>query len=476
MIEKVFDFFKEFSKIPHGSGNTKQISDYLVNFAKERNLEHYQDELNNVIIIKEAGVGFEEAPPVIIQGHMDMVCAKNPDCTKDMAKEGIDIETDGEYLFAKGTTLGGDDGIAVAYALALLDSTEAYPRLEIVITVDEEIGLLGASAIDLSMLKGKTMLNIDSEAEGVFTAGCAGGLRTDCKFDILRATPKTDSFRADVFGCTDDKTDLETFRITVSGLMGGHSGIDINKNRLNANKVMGEILASLNDISIISIDGGTADNVITSSCVAYVEAKDIDLSGIAEKYKDIEPDIKIEVEKADIDLFPIYRPISDKIIKIINEMPNGVQAMHTDIDGLVKTSLNMGIIKTTPENVEISFSVRSSSDAEKYELTEKVKKITESYDGISTVRGEYCGWDYKKDSKLRELMCDIYRRQYGKDPVVDIIHAGLECGILSSKIENLDCISIGPDLFDIHTPMEKLNIKSAERVWTFIKAILKEIK
>ncbi len=457
MIEKVFDFFKEFSKIPHGSGNTKQISDYLVNFAKERNLEHYQDELNNVIIIKEAGRGFENAPAVIIQGHMDMVCAKDPDCEKDMSKEGIDIETDGEFLFAKGTTLGGDDGIAVAYALALLDSDEAYPRIEVVITVDEEIGLIGANHIDLSMLKGKTMLNIDSEAEGIFTAGCAGGLRCDCRFDVKR-----DDFH---------KT---PYKITLSGLKGGHSGIDINKNRLNANKVMGEILSAMENIRLVTVKGGSADNVITSSCVAVVAGDVADIN--VDKYKDIEPDIKIEIENADCHMQPMDVVSTKKVIDILNEMPNGVQAMHTDIEGLVKTSLNMGITDTNEASFNVSFSVRSSSDNEKYSLTDNLKTITEKYNGKTSVQGDYCGWDYKKESPLRDLMCDIYRRQYGKDPVIDIIHAGLECGIISSKIKDLDCISIGPNLFDIHTPKERLNIKSAERVWNFIKAILKEIK
>ena len=446
MIEKVFEFFKEFSKIPHGSGNTKMISDYLADFAKKRNLEHYQDELDNIIIIKEAGKGFENAPAVIIQGHMDMVCAKEPGCTKDMEKEGIDIETDGEFMYAKGTTLGGDDGIAVAYALALLDSDEAYPRLEVVITVDEEVGLTGASNIDLSMLKGKTMLNIDSEAEGVFTVGCAGGLRTDCEFKIVREASQKD-----------------TFKITISGLLGGHSGIDINKNRLNANKLMGEILSSFEDIQIVSVNGGSADNVITSSCVAVIKADSVEVDGFSEKYKDIEPDIKIEIEKLNCNCKAMDKVSTDKFIKLINELPNGVVAMHTDIEGLVKTSLNMGIVKTEDDKFTISFSIRSSADADKYELTDKVKGITESYGGIATVRGDYCGWDYKKDSKLRELMCDIFRRQYGKEPVIDIIHAGLECGFVSQAVPDMDIISCGPVVLDLHSPDERLNKASFER-------------
>lgn len=460
MNEKFFEYFKEIAKIPHGSGNTKQISDYLVNFAKERNLEYYQDELNNVIIIKEAGKGYENAPAVIIQGHMDMVCAKTPECTKNMETEGIDLDTDGEFLFAKGTTLGGDDGIAVAYALALLDDNEnSYPRLEIVITVDEETGLLGASFIDLSMLKGKTMLNIDSEAEGIFTAGCAGGLRTDCKFDIAR-----------------EKADKDTYKITLSGLKGGHSGIDINKNRANANKIMGEILGSLKDINIVSVNGGSADNVIPSGCVAVVNAEGIDISEIETKYSNFEPDIKINVEKIDCNTSAMDKKSTEKVIAVLNEMPNGVQDMHTDIEGLVKTSLNMGIISSDNNTFNIAFSIRSSSDADKYALTDRVKEIAAKFGGTSEVRGDYCGWDYKKDSKLRELACAIYRRQYGKEPVIDIIHAGLECGIISSKIKDLDCISIGPDLHDIHTPKERLDIKSAKRVWNFVKAVLKEIK
>lgn len=459
MINKVFDFFKEFSKIPHGSGNTKQISDYLVNFAKERNLEHYQDELNNVIIIKEAGIGYENAPAVIIQGHMDMVCAKDPNCTKDMEKEGIDIESDGEFLYAQGTTLGGDDGIAIAYALTLLDSEESYPRLEVIITVDEEIGLLGASYIDLSMLKGKIMLNIDSEAEGIFTAGCAGGLRTDSSFNIER-----------------ENISKKAFKITLSGLKGGHSGIDINKNRLNANKAMGEILNNIKSLRIVSVNGGSADNVIPSSCVAVVAADNIDIKELEENFKKTEQNAKIEVEKIECNTIPMDEKSSKKVIAILNEMPNGVQDMHTDIQGLVKTSLNMGIVKTDDETFNVSFSIRSSADTDKYELTDKVKSITESFGGKTEVCGNYCGWDYKKESKLRELMCDIYRRQYDKEPVIDIIHAGLECGIISSKIKDLDCISIGPNLYDIHTPKERLEIKSAERVWNFVKAVLKEIK
>lgn len=459
MNENFFEYFKEISEIPHGSGNTKQISDYLVNFAKNRNLEYYQDELNNVIIIKEAGKGYENAPAVIIQGHMDMVCAKTPECTKDMKTEGLDLDTDGEFLFAKGTTLGGDDGIAVAYAMALLDSDEAYPRIEAVITVDEEIGLLGASHIDLSMLKGKIMLNIDSEAEGIFTAGCAGGLRTDCNFDI-----------------TSEVVNKDAYKITVGGLKGGHSGVDINKNRANANKVMGEVLASLKDINIVSVKGGSADNVIPSLCTSVVKADSINVTEIEEKYREFEPNIKIDAEKIDCNDMAMDKKSTEKVISVLNEMPNGVQDMHTDIEGLVKTSLNMGIIESNDDNFNVTFSVRSSSDADKYALTDKVKEIAANFSGTTDVRGDYCGWDYKKDSKLRELACDIYRRQYGKEPVIDIIHAGLECGIISSKIKDLDCISIGPDLHDIHTPKEKLDIKSAKRVWNFVKAVLKEIK
>lgn len=460
--KEVFKYFEEISQIPRGSGNTAKIADYLVEFAVKHNLEHYRDEMNNVIIIKEAAEGLENAPAVIIQGHSDMVCEKTADCKKDMATDGLDLVVDGDYLYAEGTTLGGDDGIAVAYALALLsDDKSRYPRLEVVITVDEEIGLLGASFIDLSKLKGKWLLNIDSEEEGIFTAGCAGGLTAHCKFDVTT--------------CENTKP---TYKVTLEGLVGGHSGVEINKYRANANKLIGRILASVDGLGLVSISGGKKDNVIPSRAEALVACDEIDVTEVESilknEYKNTDPELKIKVEKVETSSIVLDDESTKKVLNLLCTMPNGIRNMYPE-SGLVKTSLNMGILNADKDGVEIGYSVRSSVDSEKYALVDELKKFAEINGGELEISGDYCGWDFKDDSSLRDIMCNVFRRQYGKDPVIDVIHAGLECGMLSSKIEGLDCVSFGPNMLDIHTPKEKLSISSAKRVWEFIKEVLREI-
>ena len=460
--KEVFKYFEEISQIPRGSGNTARIADYLVEFAIKHNLEHYRDEMNNVIIIKEAAEGLENAPAVIIQGHSDMVCEKTADCKKDMATDGLDLAVDGDYLYAEGTTLGGDDGIAVAYALALLsDDKSRYPRLEVVITVDEEIGLLGASFIDLSMLKGKWLLNIDSEEEGIFTAGCAGGLTAHCNFDVTT--------------CENIKP---TYKVTLEGLVGGHSGVEINKYRANANKLIGRILASVDGLGLVSISGGKRDNVIPSRAEALVACDEIDVteieSTLKNEYKNTDPELKIKVEKVETSSIVLDDESTKKVLNLLCTMPNGIRNMYPE-SGLVKTSLNMGILNADKDGVEIGYSVRSSVDSEKYALVDELKMFAEINGGELEISGDYCGWDFKDDSSLRDIMCNVFRRQYGKDPVIDVIHAGLECGMLSSKIDGLDCVSFGPNMLDIHTPKEKLSIPSAKRVWEFIKEVLREI-
>ena len=471
MIERVFEIFREFSKIPHGSGNTKQISDYLVNFAKERNLEHYQDELNNVIIIKEAGNGFEAAPPVIIQGHMDMVCAKDPDCTKDMEKEGIDIETDGVYMYANGTTLGGDDGIAVAYALAILaDKSIPHPPLEVIITVDEEIGMLGADAIDLSMLKGRMLLNIDSEEEGVFTVSCAGG---------ATATLTLPGDRRPVYG--------PCIKLTVDGLAGGHSGVEIHKNRANANKIMGEFLGrvqQLMPVCITSISGGAKDNAIPRSCQVTLVALGMNPERINDIAADLQAEVRANYDEPDAVICgdnvealggnALSTEQSAKVIALLNAVPNGVQVMSSDIPGLVQTSLNLGIL-SMKEDLTFTFSVRSSVNSEKEELLAKLKELVEFYDGTYTQMGDYPAWEYKADSLLRDTMVAVYEKMFAKKPEVLAIHAGLECGLLGEKLPGLDAVSIGPQMYDIHTSRERLEIASVERMWNYILELLKAL-
>ena len=468
---RVFDFFEEICGIPHGSRNEKFISDYLVSFAKERGLKYIQDEANNVIIFQDGTCGYEDHEPVILQGHMDMVCEKDESCPIDMATEGLDVTHDGRCVFAKGTTLGGDDGIAVAYALALLDDTSIpHPPLEVVITTDEEVGMLGASVVDLSELRGRTLINIDSEDEGVFTVSCAGG---------AKATINLPEERRSVYG--------PCIRLVVDGLKGGHSGVEINQNRANANKVMGEFMGRIQNLMplcLTSFSGGAKDNAIPRSCQATMVAMGIGLeriNDIAQKLQDEvratydEPDATVQA--FDVDALggnALTTECTAKVIAMLNSVPNGVQKMSADIEGLVQTSLNLGIAKLG-KGMSLTFSVRSSVNAEKQELLQKLRDLADFYGAAYSQMGEYPAWEYKADSKLRDLMVKTYADMFGKEPEVVAIHAGLECGLLSEKLPGLDCVSIGPQMHDIHTSREKLEIASTERTWKFLLEVLKAL-
>lgn len=467
----VFGYFEDICAIPHGSHNTKQISDYLVEFAKKNGLKVIQDEMNNVILFGEGTCGMEDHEPVILQGHMDMVCDKDPGVTLDMATEGLDVTHDESFVFAKGTTLGGDDGIAVAYSLALLaDKTIPHPPLEVIITVDEEIGLLGANAIDLSMLKGRTMINMDSEDEGIFTVSCAGGAHAVISLPVDRKP---------VYG--------PCIRLSVSGLQGGHSGAEIHKNRANANKVMGEFMSRIQNIMplcLTSLSGGSKDNVIPHTCQATLVAMGIQLERINTIAETLQAEIreKYDEPEASIQAFDVdalggnslSTESTAKVIGLLCAAPNGVQAWSKDIEGLVQTSLNMGIVKLG-ERLSVTFSVRSSVNAEKEELLEQLKTIAGFYEASFTVGGEYPAWEFKKDSRLRDIMVPVYKEMFGRDPEVLAIHAGLECGLFSEKLPGLDCISIGPQMYDIHTSREKLDIASTKRTWDFLLAVLKAL-
>lgn len=464
----VFGFFEEICAIPHGSRNTKKISDFLVNFAKEQGLTYIQDEMGNVILFGEGTCGMENHEPVVLQGHMDMVCEKDADVTLDMAVDGLDLTHDGRYIFAKGTTLGGDDGIALAYAMALLsDKSIAHPPLEIIITVDEEIGMLGADAIDVSMLKGRTLINLDSEDEGVFTVACAGGATATISLPVERRA---------VYG--------PCIRLSVSGLQGGHSGAEIHKNRANANKLMGEFMAriqKLMPLRLTSLAGGTKDNAIPRSCQATLVAMGIHL----ERINDIAQEFQAEVRKQydepealiqafDVDALggnSLTDESTAKVIGLLCAAPNGVQAWSQDMEGLVQTSLNLGVLKLG-ERLTATFSVRSSVNAEKEALLEKLRELTAFYEGAYSQMGEYPAWEYKKDSHLREVMVQVYKEMFGKEPKVLAIHAGLECGLLAEKMPGLDCVSIGPQMHDIHTSREKLDIASTARTWNFLLKVL----
>lgn len=473
--ENVFYYFEEIANIPHGSRNTKQISDYLVNFAKERNLEHYQDELNNVVIIKEASEGYENAEPVIIQGHMDMVCEKENGSTIDFEKDGLELYVDDGFVKAKDTTLGGDDGIAVAYALALLDSKELkHPRLEVVITVDEEIGMLGAVDIDLSMLKGHIMLNIDSDVEGEFLTSCAGGMSINSSIPVTRTS----------------QTGLETI-ITLTGLDGGHSGAEIHKEHGNANILMGRILENIfNELpfGILDIKGGLKDNAIPRECTVTLlipeEAREDVTRIVNATAKELAAELSVADPATRIDLsfgnvteknVLDYASVN-KIILYLRTVPNGVINMSQVITGLVETSLNLGILELKDNELSSLTSIRSSVATRKDDLKKRVMNIIEMLGGECEAEGEYPAWEYNDHSTLRPQVVKVYQELFGEEPKLTAIHAGLECGILSDKIPNLDCVSFGPTNYDIHTPKERLSISSTERYWNFLVKFLEEAK
>ena len=467
----VFRYFEEICAIPHGSRNTKAISDYLVAFAKEHNLKYIQDESNNVILFGPGTCGMEDHAPVILQGHMDMVCEKDASCPLDMAVDGLDLMHDDRYVYAKGTTLGGDDGIAVAYALAILeDNTIAHPPLEVIITVDEEIGMLGATAIDLSMLQGRTLVNLDSEEEGIFTVSCAGGATSVISLPVERKA---------VYG--------PCVRLTVDGLQGGHSGAEIHKNRANANKVMGEYLSriqKLMPLCLTSFSGGSKDNAIPRSCQATVVAMGIGIERINDVAAQLQAEIreKFDEPEASIQAFDVdalggnslTTAATSDVISLLCACPNGVQSYSQDMPGLVQTSLNLGIAKLG-DQFTATFSVRSSVNQEKEELIRKLRELTDFYNGSYSQSGTYPAWEFRKDSPLRDTMVRIYQEMFGKEPQVLAIHAGLECGLLGDKLPGLDCVSIGPQMHDIHTSREKLEIASTERTWNFLLEVLKTL-
>ena len=467
----VFRYFEEICAIPHGSRNTKAISDYLVAFAKEHNLKYIQDESNNVILFGPGTCGMEDHAPVILQGHMDMVCEKDASCPLDMAVDGLDLMHDDRYVYAKGTTLGGDDGIAVAYALAILeDNTIAHPPLEVIITVDEEIGMLGATAIDLSMLQGRTLVNLDSEEEGIFTVSCAGGATSVISLPVERKA---------VYG--------PCVRLTVDGLQGGHSGAEIHKNRANANKVMGEYLSriqKLMPLCLTSFTGGSKDNAIPRSCQATVVAMGIGIERINDVAAQLQAEIreKFDEPEASIQAFDVdalggnslTTAATSDVISLLCACPNGVQSYSQDMPGLGPTSLNLGIAKLG-DQFTATFSVRSSVNQEKEELIRKLRELTDFYNGTYTQSGTYPAWEFRKDSPLRDTMVRIYQEMFGKEPQVLAIHAGLECGLLGDKLPGLDCVSIGPQMHDIHTSREKLEIASTERTWNFLLEVLKNL-
>lgn len=470
---RVFYYFEEICKIPHGSYHEKAISDYLVEFAKEHNLEYYQDDLYNVVMLVPASAGREKEEPLIMQGHMDMVCEKKAGASIDMEKDGLILQVEGDYISAKDTTLGGDDGIAVAYMLAIADDTTiSHPPLEFIITVSEEVGMEGANSIDLSMLKGSQMLNLDSEEEGIFLSSCAGGLSTKSTLPVEREESK----------------ELVWYEIAVNGLLGGHSGCEIDKERGNANLILGRALYDIREkisFSLYNLEGGKKDNAIPLEAAAQIGVEETDAGTVETVCAELEKVLKAEYAKSDSGIAiqvkrqkKESRKVLDmdslsKVIALLMVLPNGIQGMSMSVPGLVETSLNLGIMKPNEDHLFLQHAIRSSVTTRKYYVADQVESLITALGGTVSRKGEYPAWEYKEDSVVRPKVIALYEKMYGRTPVVEGIHAGLECGLLAGKIKDLDCVSMGPDILDIHTTSERLSISSTKRVYDFLLEYMK---
>ncbi|MCD8089652.1 MAG: aminoacyl-histidine dipeptidase [Clostridiales bacterium] len=470
--KKAIEFFGEINKIPRGSGNEKGVSDFLVSFAKDRDLEVIQDEAMNVLIRKPASPGCEGKSPVIIQGHMDMVCEKKAGKVHDFLKDPIDLIFEGDFIRADETTLGADDGIAVAMAMAVLDSDNlVHPPIEVLITTDEEVGMFGARAFDTDLLRGRILLNIDSEVEGVFTAGCAGGARAAVSLPV--------NFKAPEGGLS--------FKLSVTGLKGGHSGVDINKERANANKLLARALKHIKSrtpIEAAEVFGGSKDNAIPRDARAVITASDkIALekavytlnNELSAEYSATDSGVKVVLEASPMPEAVFAGESLDRVIDALLLIPCGIINMSGSIPGLPETSNNIGSVRTEGDKVIIVCALRSAVETRKEFVKSVIDSAARLAGGEAEFKGDYPAWEFKDESVIRPLIAETYEKLYGKKAVVDIIHAGLECGLLGGKCPDLDMISMGPDIMDIHSPDERLSISSTERTYKLLTEILKTL-
>ena len=456
----VFEYFEEISNIPRGSGNEKEISDYLLNFGKSLGLESIQDKALNVIIKKPGTKGYENAPTVIIQGHMDMVCEKNNGVEHDFEKDPLKLRIVDDYIYATDTTLGADNGIAVAYAMAILASNDIpHPPIEVLITTDEETGMSGAMAIE----------------EGYLLVSCAGGVRSTGTINIEKQ----------------DIKDKALIKINISGLKGGHSGMDIIKERGNSNKILGRVLKGLSrevKFNIISLNGGSKNNAIPREAEAIISTSINDeetVMNVIKNWNDIiaselraqDPGVKIEGSIASENLEKEFTDEStSKVLDLLYLYPNGINSKSVDIDGLVESSTNLGVLTTNDTTVEFDSAIRSSVPSLKEEIVLRSKTIVELLGGEFTTTSDYPAWQYNPDSQIREICQRVHKELYGKEAEIVAIHAGVECGLFNEKLGNLDMISFGPNLYDVHTPDEHMSISSVKNCYEYLKAILKEIK
>ena len=469
--KKVFEYFEKICAIPHGSGNMEKIADFCVDFAKNHGLDYRRDRSDNVVIYKGGSAGYENSAPVILQGHLDMVCQKTEDCLIDFEEDGLDLYVDGDFLKARGTTLGADNGIAVAIILAILEREDlSHPPIEALLTTDEETGMYGAMGFDGSWLSGKRLINMDSENEDILTVSCAGG--SNCTLSLNLDLKKS-------------KGTLVTVKLF--GLQGGHSGVDINRGRVNANVLMGRFLNTIDTevpFWIVSVYGGDKGNVIpfASTLEVLTDAPDDFCKVSGECLETIRKEIcarepgfgftiRIE-EECEKEIISNRR----ELIFLLACAPNGILKMSAEIEGLVETSLNMGVVRTVEDLLEIVFALRSNKMSALYYLQKKLDRLCDFVNCMAITDGVYPAWEFKENSILQEKYKEVYRSIYGKEPVVEAIHAGLECGVLAGKINDLDCISIGPEMYDVHTVKERLSISSTERFYGLVCKLLESLK
>jgi dipeptidase D len=475
--KEILKWFAEISKIPRCSKNEAAICKWLVNWAKENHFDVKTDRVNNVLIKVPGSPGYENSSTVVIQGHLDMVCEKTPDSSHDFSKDPIKFVYDGDWLTADKTTLGADNGIAVAAAMTLaLDKKTPHPPLELLFTVDEETGLTGASALEPGFLNGQVLINLDSEDEGYFTVGCAGGVNTNLSIP---------------FPVMDVTADEKLMKITGGGMKGGHSGIDINKEKANAIKIMAQTLHLIRqtvDIRLADIFGGTAHNAIPRDIEAFIFVPAHDCEKVktitAEaqetfrtEFKNTDPDLHINVEESQ-EKYRQALTVEDthKIIDFITVIPHGVAAMSTDIEDLVETSNNLARLRTENGQLNVLTSQRSSLISRLNALTNRIEAVARLAGGEGHSGDGYPPWQPNMDSPLLAKSLKIYEKLFNKKPKVEVIHAGLECGIIGDKNPGMDMISIGPTLKFPHSPDEKILIPTIGMVWNFVAELLKELK
>jgi len=474
----VFKYFEEICAIPHGSWNEKALSDHIHAWAKDLGLESQQDSINNLIIRKPATPGYEAAPTAILQGHLDMVCEKNSDIEFDFATQPLDIYIDGDYIKARGTTLGADNGIAVAMAMAVLaDNSLQHPALEVVFTAVEEAGMDGAKAIDGTKLKGKYLINIDSEHEGTFLASCAGGARIMAHLNI---------------NWQDVDEGMCVLKIFIGGLKGGHSGMDINKNRGNSNNILGRLLDNLTtecniDYKIADIGGGSKDNAIPREAWATIVVAENDKAVTKEQIEKFAAILSNELQHSDAGIFvktenaempgKVFNASTTKAaVQLLFTIPSGVAAQSPTLDYLVETSNNLGVVRIENNEIIFTSAVRSSVESQKEAHIRKIVTIAEAMGAKCHITDGYPGWAYNPNSAIRDIFQRVYKEKYGKDSQILAIHAGVECGIFSEKIPGLDIISFGPNMHDVHTPDERLSISSVANCYGFLTAVLLEVR